>query len=95
MYAWIETCVNRERYKMYLHHPTLAQKHIDRSEELIRIIDEGYKLVQNQMKRWRKKEVAKSASTNQVILCRTHACTAALVSHVLIACGPVLCAAHR
>ena len=49
MYAWIETCVNRERYKMYLHHFTLAHKHLDRSEELISIIDERYKLVQNQI----------------------------------------------
>ena len=80
---------------MHLHYLTLAQKHIDRSEELTRIIDEGYKLVQNHMKRWRKKEVAKSASTNQAILCHIHACTAALASHVLIACRPVLCARHR
>ena len=59
MYAWIETCVNRERYKMYLHHLTLAQKHIDRSEELIRIIDERYKLAQNQIVRMEKERSCK------------------------------------
>ena len=59
MCGWIETCINCQRYKMHLHYLTLAQKHIDRSEELTRIIDEGYKLVYNQIVRMKKERSCK------------------------------------